>query len=729
MRLPILQQKILSALLVVTIVAPFGLFTQPKKVEASCSFGGGGGGSSGGTYEGVIQPPGSVELPIPARFSIKLLPEATPIAVSAPSEIFKSAGDTTVFKKDFDTRALDNGAHVATGDATSALQAVQIGIETAMKAIGCITSIASSLTSQLTNSLVAKEFLLDGIAYALVNQIIADMLNDIQKWAVTGFKGSPVFLTNPEKYFRGLADEALGAFLNEVAGVNLCNLKWRALISIALDIDLGYHQRAQCTFSGIGANFDQFMNDFSQGGWGAWIELTTKQQNNPYGSYLLAANEAAKRIGQVPQGILGKKLLELQWGKGMISITRCKVGEITADDLNDEKGIYSYDLGKCKDSGGMIDPFETEIVSPGSIIENAINNTLNTTNERIVAADEINETLIAVMYGLLVKTFSSEKGFAGANWSNLSSQVGQVPVQTKEALLDFINKFVASEAKYKAQKELSLYMANGAKGFLDGIAACYASQITLNEQYQKGVSSGQIPITLPTMNNPFASFSSAAVATSRQSILDFVAQHIAPRIKHFQGNVDSSTQFSAEMTSMLAEVNAVTTSSGLNVLSESFAKKNSNWHNEIAAADAENEFADTKKFINDNVATTARNTEMAECSATRQKMRDFLIQFDITPALAPGTIRFRATLNGSLVTKTNPIAVDITSPDGKKTLNFQTNTQADYINSNPAGEYTVTLSAGNTLGAGTVLKNITPSSVQPLIEGGDITFTFNFTSK
>lgn len=718
MRLSLLQQKILAVTLVVAIVAPFGLFTQPKKALAECSLGGGGGGGGGAGMESY---PGGVMLPTPSRFSIKLLSETAPLAVSAPSDIFKSAaGMSALTQTNFDARALESGAPLAFGDASAALQAIQIGIETATKAIGCITSIASSLTSQLTNSLVTKEFLLDGIAYALVNQIIADMLNDIQKWAVTGFKGNPVFLTNPEKYFRGLADDVLGTFLNEVAGTNLCSVKWNKLISVALDINLGYRQRAQCTFSDIGVNFDQFMNDFSKGGWGAWIELTTRQQNNPYGAYLLAADAAASRIGTVPQGILGKKLLELQWGKGIISPTICTYGSKIPNGESEEV---------CLDANGNFDNSQTTITTPGNIIESAINDTLGLTNKRIAAADEINETLVAVMYGLLVKTFSSEKGFAGADWGNLSAQVGQAPAQTKEALAAFINKFVASEAKYKAQKESSLYMANGARGFLNGIAACYSSQIALNAQYQAGVSSGQIPLLLPTITNPFANFSSTTAAASKQSIFDLITQQIAPRIKRFQDNVNSSAQFSAEMTSMLAETKAVTTSAGLSALSKSFSEKSARWHNEIAAADAENEVADTKKFIDENVATTARNAEAAECGATRQKMKDFLIQFDITPVTVPGTLRFRATLNGLAVTTAMPLAVDITSPDKKTTKNFQTNTQADYVNNNPIGDYRVALSAGNTLGTGTSFKDITPATTQSLTEGGEITFTFNFTSQ
>lgn len=91
-----------------------------------------------------------------------------------------------------------------------------------------------------------------------------------------------------------------------------------------------------------------------------------------------------------------------------------------------------------------------------------------------------------------------------------------------------------------------------------------------------------------------------------------------------------------------------------------------------------------------------------------------------------GTIRFRAAVNGVQVATTSPIAIDVISPDGSLTKNFQTNVLADYVHNNPVGTYTVALSAGNTLGTGITFLDITPSKTQVLAAEGDITFFFNF---
>ncbi|MBI5005401.1 MAG: hypothetical protein HZC03_02260 [Candidatus Lloydbacteria bacterium] len=714
MRFSIFQQKILALILVAAIVAPAGLLTQPKKAEAACGLDGGGGG--GGTPEtnpniqGPVDTSGMIQTmrQTKPRLAIQRLTEDIPLAVSISNNIFKSGGGvSTLPQTSFDANAFTTGGHLAEG--LPVIDPVLIALQQLAKAIQTIQCVASSITSSMTQSLVTKEFVLDPIAYALANIIIADMLKDIKRWAVTGFKGDPVFLTDPGKYFKNLADDMLGTFLNDLAGTNLCNLRWKPLINIALEIDLGYRQRAQCSFSSIQGTFEQFANDFSKGGWSSWIQLTTRPQNNPYGAYLLAADEVRRRIGTMPSGILPLKTLELSWGKGILSMTKCRVGA-NAD-------------GDCVDEGGNVDPFDTKITTPGNIIEDAINRADALPNERIVAADEINETIAAVMYGLLVRTFRDDNGYAGADWSNLSSQVNTSGslASTRQSLMSFIDQFAASEAEYKRHKEESLAIIRGGESALSTLVACYNDQLNLNHQYQNEIW-GRMTV-IETVTNPFSGVSSTTIAAKIQDTLGIIAQQITPRITGFQNAIVSSNGFIADIGQIRASAANATDITAINNANTLFSGARARWHNEIAAAEAQNEVDSTRRAI-DPVVTQA-NTDLAECRATRQTMERFISLHSLIPiSTIPGVVHIRATIDGSPVTAATPFVISFAAPT-LNNPNFTTNANANYPDS-ALGNYTVGYVSGAP--AGVAFRSVTAAATQTLIGGHAITFTFNFTT-
>lgn len=744
-----IQKKIIAALLVVTIIAPAGLFLLPSQAEAGCDIGGGGGGeggSSGGSSGGGTPTPSGpapgggafIMSPTPARFVIKRVTTETPLSFGGSFDTPKGArindflvGASSALKNA--SPIFDYHAPTVKGDLAEGMpviDAVLAALQQIGNAISKITSLASCLTSLATDSLKYKELVLDPIAWGLANQIIADMLNDVQRWAVSGFKGNPVFLQNPKKYFEGLADDALGQFLNTLGGVNFCG-PWGPNIRLALDINLGYRQRAQCSFSGIVAGFNAFSNNFSNGGWSAFLQLTTMTQNNPYGAYLLASDEAARRIGTMPQGVLGRKTLELSWGKGVISMTKCRVSA----DTN----------GDCIDEAGNVDPSDTVVTTPGNIIENSINSALDMPNQRIVAADEINETLSALLYGLVTKAFSSNQGFAGAN----SAWVPRSPYgfaasgsfeSVKAALLDFIISFVDSESNYKRQKESSFSIVKEGGTALQNLALCYQDEINLNNQYESeilrtGLNPANQAYTLgvgnvyiqPT-NYPFSGFSVSTAETKKQNAIDITSQNITPRLSSFQNAITSSAVFITEIGNMMARTTAATTLDEVNNLNTLFSSARGRWHNEINAAQAQNEVDDTRRAI--SPITTQANTDLAACSVARQSMEAFLRVYGLTPiSTTPGKVHIRATINGNPVTATTEstqFVIGFTAPTPSlNNPNFTTNASSTYSNS-PIGSYTVGYVSGAP--AGVSFQNITPAATQILNGGGDITFTFNFTS-
>ena len=138
----------------------------------------------------------------------------------------------------------------------------------------------------------AKEYVLDPIAWMLAKTIMQRISASTVNWINSGFQGSPAFVTNPEAYFSNIGDQVAGQFIFSNPNLNFLCGTMGAKIKVALA--RGYlnqnNANYQCTLTGVGQNFDDFMGDFQNGGWDNFFELTQRQQNNPIGAYLQAEN-------------------------------------------------------------------------------------------------------------------------------------------------------------------------------------------------------------------------------------------------------------------------------------------------------------------------------------------------------------------------------------------------------------------------------------------------------
>jgi len=71
-------------------------------------------------------------------------------------------------------------------------------------------------------------------------------------------------------------------------------------------------------------NIEDFYEDFSEGGWRGWIELTQNPANNPYGAYLIAETELSRRLAEAE--LLAQK--DVDQGAGFISLKKCVEYEV-----------------------------------------------------------------------------------------------------------------------------------------------------------------------------------------------------------------------------------------------------------------------------------------------------------------------------------------------------------------------------------------------------------------
>lgn len=204
----------------------------------------------------------------------------------------------------------------------------------------------------------SKNSYLDTAMNIFAKQLMDYMVDQIVKWIQGG--GDPKFITDWEGFLTTVADDAGGKFLEEIIGADfmagLCQPDWAIKINIALTKPATFTTKAKCSLSDIGANFDDFMDNFENGGWQAWIKVS-EAQNNPYGLYMLALNEKLDREAKATLG-LEKEALS---SSGFLSDKVCRsvvcadyatgesntmTGTYTKEDVNTIQ-TGSYDTVSC----------------------------------------------------------------------------------------------------------------------------------------------------------------------------------------------------------------------------------------------------------------------------------------------------------------------------------------------------------------------------------------------
>ncbi len=243
--------------------------------------------------------------------------------------------------------------------------------------VGDIVNLASHTTSAVQNTWISlKEGALDQIVFQIGQQFLRMMIQDVSKWAAGGFQGSPGFVGNPSGFFRGVADEIGGAFIEEVAPF-LCepfSLNIQMALDFEINANVNIQERVGCTITDVVGNLEGFMsgNFIQGGGWDNWFSISQNEQNNPVGAYLTARGAMAERIGDEEE----MNVMELSWGSGFFS------------QVNEETG---------------------EIITPGTTINNQLNQALGSPMRQLELADEFNELIGAVMVGL-VSRISGQSG-------------------------------------------------------------------------------------------------------------------------------------------------------------------------------------------------------------------------------------------------------------------------------------------------------------------------------
>lgn len=262
-----------------------------------------------------------------------------------------------------------------------------------------------------------KECIEKGLALALAKMILSAITQSIVNWINSGFQGSPSFVTNPDQFFMGIADQVVGEFILGSDLAFLCSpFKLQIQLALAVNYSGGGtgSGRARCSLTQVIDNIEGFYRDFTQGGFSAWVSMTQRPDNNPYGAYLNAQSALSARIN-------GRQAIEfgkLNWGNGFMSFEQCEDGTIVwgGSAQNEEGGVVLREGQSAR--GG--DHGSCEIKTPGKLIEGTLQETTTLPLDQLGVADDLDKIFNALGFQLIKQIMGGVGGLLGASKSSSS---------------------------------------------------------------------------------------------------------------------------------------------------------------------------------------------------------------------------------------------------------------------------------------------------------------------
>ncbi len=367
--------------------------------------------------------------------------------------------------------------------------------------IKLVISKLSAFTAFLQQQLVTKEFILDPIVKMIARTILRSITQSIIKWASTGFQGNPSFVQDPKRFFAGVADQAIGEIIYNNAKLQWMCSPFRFQLKRALLYNRSFQQRAQCTLTDIVRNYEGFISGVNNelgglGGWSAWNLMAVEPQNNPYGAYAMFNLQVNAAITTDKE----RELNLLNWGSGFFSwkdpgcvesADRAQSVQID-NELNPDGAESSGRLTNLtEDANGNVtqttsntDPNNCKALTPGSVIAGTINKTVGAGIDELVAADEIDEVLGAIVYGLAVNILGGGglfgEGGGGGEYSS-NGYLAQVEAEDRQSFANSKNEAISKlterindENQYIAAKNGGLARIDISANKVSAVIACNA---------------------------------------------------------------------------------------------------------------------------------------------------------------------------------------------------------------------------------------------------------------
>ena len=425
------------------------------------------------------------------------------------------------------------------------------------------TATSGSQTAAATKSQQINSSVTQAIAYNLSAKLLKSMTASSVAFVSgkTNGTGKPQFVTNLRGNLQSAGDvEALAFF----AQLKKSNSPFASSITASLSNNYmqntstaGFFAANQCTLSKSSPNVNKFLaGDWSQGGVGAWLALTTQDQNNPYTLYQASQNELAAVVASEQSS----QLAMLNWGQGYLSWCGKKTSNSSSVDPCTNKdgtpGTIQTPGSTIKaslDTALSTDQYKlTNTGSPGSEINSVLSNITSVMNTAGLGAGILGGSGLAGIGNTSASSRDSSfsqyqnSGFLGVNSSTIYKNAASLPSSGSDLL--------AQVSQYESAWKTIGTAAKTASTSVIALRDYCTAQSIAAQNLLSGASSGN-EYDSATLT-PFIS-ASAAQAAAAQTALD---TEIAPVF----AQMASSTAIIAAARAMVQRVQDELNSSTIN---------------------------------------------------------------------------------------------------------------------------------------------------------------------
>lgn len=298
-----------------------------------------------------------------------------------------------------------------------------------------------------------KELCLDAVATSIAKATLKKFTDSTINWINTGFEGNPLYVRDPASFFNSIADEQIGSITLsiETSGAPFARSLAQSLILSQLydfNAAMKYNVDAYLGRSVV----EQFSADFSVGGWEAWLLQTQYPQNNQIGASINVANQKTKQLAGTDKSVAQIAQDEINQGAGFLGLKECvdptdwvrgtgfeppvygdpfegmtpdEFAELTPQERaqieNDASNAYLEQVAEDRaeyEKKSTCKRWETR--TPGRTISEQLNISLGSSIRQAELADELNESIAAIIDAVFAKFLTDGLNSIGDNTTEYS---------------------------------------------------------------------------------------------------------------------------------------------------------------------------------------------------------------------------------------------------------------------------------------------------------------------
>ncbi len=165
------------------------------------------------------------------------------------------------------------------------------------------------------------------VLMSMARRALQEMTKSTINWINSGFHGNPLFVENPQSFFKDIAKTEVKNFI-DLTGYD--SLRFPFGRDFALNTIGAYKRQlsenAEYSLSRVindPALLESYRSDFYVGGWNGFLINTQYPQNNYIGYQMLATDALARKVAGTSQNVAEKVNATLQQGMGFLSPQTC----------------------------------------------------------------------------------------------------------------------------------------------------------------------------------------------------------------------------------------------------------------------------------------------------------------------------------------------------------------------------------------------------------------------